>query len=434
MSDPWADFRQSAPAPSADQWGEFRPAEKKTRKGVLWPVSIDEEGNRSFDSDAGILGAAKRALTLPAEVLTGKVQMWDEEGHIAPEAIGRTLEMAGAVAPANPAIRAGDRAVPGALKALAPERVGPPTAQALHEAADAGYNSVRGMDVRYAGPSVNAMAKGVADDLLQKGFIAENAPITNSVVRSLQDWPEGAFGTPGTLDIARQALNKIQPGTPDHTAAQRAIRGIDEFIMGDHAPGSVAGAAADAGQALTQARGNYAAAKRSDRLTGIEDAAGLRSSAANSGHNLDNSIRSRIASLLLNEKQSRGFTDAEEVVLREIVEGTPVRNRVRDVGNLLGGGGGLGAVVAGTAGAGAGLATGSPALAAAGALAPAVGYGAKAVANALTKRSLGRVDKQTRARSPLFEQMQSEAPMTAITPEGRAAVIRALMMSAQGQN
>lgn len=195
----------------------------------------------------------------------------------------------------------------------------------------------------------------------------------------------------------------------------------------------MAGDAAAAARALADARGNYAAGKRSDKLTGLDEAAELRAAASHSGQNGDNAARQRIASLLLNPKQAAGYSSEELAALEEVVRGTASRNALRFVGNLAGGGGGLGAVVTGGVAGAAGGSIGGPLGAVAGAAIPAVGFGAKKVANALTSRAVDRADELVRMRSPLYEQMMSDASMSAVAPERRAAIVRALMAAQQEQ-
>jgi len=62
---------------------------KKTYEGSILPFSTFADGSRHFDSDAGIMGAVKRAIMLPGEAMEGKVDPLSEEG------LGRSLEFAG---------------------------------------------------------------------------------------------------------------------------------------------------------------------------------------------------------------------------------------------------------------------------------------------------------------------------------------------------
>lgn len=74
---------------------------KPAYSGGILPFSRDAEGNVGFDSNAGIVGMAKRAFMLPGEVMAGKVDPLSEEG------IDRAAEMGTMVAPISPAMGTG---------------------------------------------------------------------------------------------------------------------------------------------------------------------------------------------------------------------------------------------------------------------------------------------------------------------------------------
>lgn len=406
------------------------PQEKPAYSGAVLPLSKDSAGHVYFDSNAGLIGAIKRALTLPHDVATGQVDPLSNEG------ISRSLELGTLASPVNPAVRMGERAIPGVAKALRQPKMAPPTAEALKIAADAGYSGAREMGVEYSSDAIKSVAGALRTKLEQDGIIGELAPKTFSILKKLETPPENSTAPLSGIDAARRALGnaaKEFTNPTEQLAASRIIDGLDKFTENPPASAVVAGPAADAATVLSEARGNYAAAMRSDRITGAEDAADLAAAVANSGRNIDNALRQRAKSILLNPKQRAGFNSDEIAALEEVARGTATRNRIRDVGNLLGGGGGMGAVVTGGVGGLAGSHFGAPGVAV-GAGLPLVGMGAKGVANALTRRALGRVDEMTRMRSPLYSKIQRDVPMSIVSPEKRAAIVRALLLSQSGQN
>jgi hypothetical protein len=132
----------------------------------------------------------------------------------------------------------------------------------------------------------------------------------------------------------------------------------------------------------------------------------------------------------------RGYSPEEIAALENVVEGDKLRNSLRFYSNLTGGGGGLGAVISGAAGGAAGSAVGGavglPVVGAAvGGAIPATGMAARLGAGALTKRSLRLADELIRSRSPLYEQMMNDPKMQVISPERRAALVRALLIAGQ---
>lgn len=433
MSDPWAEFRvNSAPAPKAenDPWAEFKPAQqsppKKVFSGSILPISRYDNGEVSFDSDAGLLGTIKRAISLPGEVYRGEINPLSDEG------IGRAFEMGSTFAPVGPGARAAEAA--SGYVGTRPAKVATPSADALKTAGAQGYDAVRQMSVDYSSKAVADTAAAVQRDLESKGIIDVAAPNTFEILRRLQSPPEGSVAPLTHLEAARRAFGEVaSAGGPESKAAMAAKNAIHDFIAAADPKTVVAGPATEAGRVIAEARGNYAAGMRSEGIDGITENAELRAAAANSGRNLDNSVRQKIASLLIKDQDTAGFTPEELAQLELVVRGTKGANVARYMGNALGGGGGLGQFVTGALGASAGSAYG-PVGAAVGAAVPAVGYAAKSVANALTGRGVRAVSEATRQRSPLFEQTMKDAPLEMITPEGRAAVVRALLAAQAGPN
>lgn len=115
--------------------------------------------------------------------------------------------------------------------------------------------------------------------------------------------------------------------------------------------------------------------------------------------------------------------------LEGVVKGSRTANTMRYMGNVLGGGGGLGASIAAGLGGTSGYMLGGSPGAMAGMLAPvAAGAGAKGTSNFLTRQGLRKADEFVRSRSPLAQKMVDEAPIKKLSPMKRAALVRALML------
>lgn len=405
MNDPLASGEAAVPKAQAGRpFWEADPlanADTKPRwSGGVLPVSESADGKLQFDSNAGIVGGIKRALTTPGEVASGKLDLSTDEGF------GRALELSGFASPLPPAVRASRLGV-------AQPNVPAPSSLALKDAAGAGYDRVRDMGVDYASDAVAQMALRTKAALEKEGFLAEVAPGTHALIDKLTNPPANSVASITGLDAARKSARKVAGDfTKPHeqAAASEFIKQLDNFIEAADPRAVVAGPAAVAGKELATARGNYAAGARSDRIHGIEERADLKAAAANSGRNLDNTIRQRVADVVIDPKKSAGFSPQELAALEGVVFGTPVRNRLRDASNMLGGGGGLGAMVAGLGtGAATGSATNAAMGAGIGALVPAAGMAARGAQNYLGRRALNAVDDLTRQRSPLYEDMLSAA-------------------------
>lgn len=396
----------------------------------------------------GVAGALWEGATLPGDYLKEATQPPPDQisdSDVSVLSIPRVLELATMASPANPATRAGDKAIPGMRRAVSPVKPKVPTTEELSKsgAADIQAAGKSGLDLR---PSAVAdFSRKIQQELFDSGIHPVDAEKTFLKLKELENAPSGSIFTSSNLQSLRESLqataqNFNANAAKDQLAASRAIKRLDN-LLSEVAPADVlAGDPAATAKLLERGRGNYAAAMRSNDLTGVLDRANtgileraqVRAQAANSGRNLDNTIRSKIASLLEKPKEVSGFSDPEIAALNKVVEGSTGRNIARNAGNVLGGGGGMGQMLTASIGAGGGAVVGGPIGAAIGAGVPAVGgVTAKYIANLLAKKSLRGVDELVRKRSPLFLERQANPQMAVVSPEGRAAVIRALLLSQQ---
>lgn len=411
--------------------------QRVVQSGSILPISRNAAGEVSFDSNAGLLGAAKRAFTLPGEVMRGEVDPMSDEG------INRAAEMATAISPASAAARAGERAIPGVSTALRQPDLPAPSAEQLRNAARQGYRDVRESGVDYTGESVANLAAAARQALDEDALFAPLTPKTERLLRPLRNPPEDGFSTIAQVAGARKGFGRAASRRSleypeDQVAAQRVRQQFSDFIarpdpesLVDQTPAGLQRAQL-AGQLQRESDGNYAAAMRSGTVTDIADEARLRAQAANSGQNLDNTTRQKLVALLLDQRRNAGFSDEELKAIENVSAGSRTTNTLRGVGNFLGGGGGLGMLATFGIGGAAGASAAGPVGAAIGAAVPAaLGAAAKRGAASMTSRGLRKVDEQTRRRSPLYERMMADAPLEAINAERRAALVRALMLSEQ---
>lgn len=379
--------------------------------GQILPFSKDAQGNVSFDPNAGLFGSINRLM---------------HEDPTSDAGIADAAQTAMLVSPVGAAARGGLGWA--GVKPTPRTKAVTPTAEDLKGAAGFGYDLVRQMGVDYDARAVQNLMLQTRSRLFNDGVIEELAPKSFAILKKLESPPEGGVATIAGLDAARRQLGQAAQDFTNPTeqmAATRIIRSLDRFIENPDAKAVVAGPAAAAGGVWKDAKGNYAAAKRSERITGREADAEIQAAVTNSGKNIDNRIRSVAAAILKSDKLSSGYSPEELTMLKEVAEGTATRNRIRDVGNLLGGGGGLGAFVTGSVGGAAGGAMGGLAGVAVGAGLPVIGLGAKVLGNRMTKRALGRVDDTVRQRSPLYRQRVEDAPVTKPAPDVRGIMPRA---------
>ena len=315
----------------------------------------------------------------------------------------------------------------GGLSALrrTPQAEAPSLAD-IQAARDADYAAVQNMGVTVTPAALNREATAATANLASIGLTEDVAPKTVAVLEKLGNRPTAASIT--DIDNARKVLGNIAKGSTspssmeriDAAAARFAIDHIDDALPKLSPTDLASGAArhADAIEALTNARGNAAAAFRAQDLDRTAYRASLNAAAANSGMNVENSLRQQLKSILTNPARARGFSADEISTMESIVRGERLRNVIRTAGNVLGGGGGLGALAAGAAG--------HAVMPGAGILTPVLGRGLKMAGNAATNRAFNRLDEMVRRRSPLGQAAPVPPPVPRISPF-RAALINAAL-------
>jgi hypothetical protein len=405
--------------------------------GAILPLSRSASGDVNFDSNAGLLGMLKRSFSLPGEVYRGEMPTQLPDQGTNPELIKRTAEAAAIVSPINPAVRSGSPAIAGVAQAMQRQRPPVPTAAELKTATDAGYQTARGLGVDYRGPAVANMAEIVKANLMREGIHPEDAARTYVKLDKLSSPPPGANASFSELESARRAFNNIaydessSVSNTDRRAARAAIAAIDDFFQNPTPASVLAGPAGAVAEVARAARGNAAAGFRSQDLVNNQASAELKSAVANSGRNIDNAIRQRAGYRAdpLHPERLFGYSADEKAAILEVAKGTATRNRLRDVGNLLGGGGGLGQLLSIAAGAAAGSHAGPVGAGVGAIVAPAVGLTSKTVANALSRRAMTAADELVRSRSPLYQSRVAAAPMVAAPTASKEAILKALLLS-----
>ena len=407
-------------------------AVESTSPFSLVPATRYEPGGWQFDSNAGMLGAGKRALgavyngvTWPGRVMTGQSPPPPSGSGADPSSTEDPVRAAeysfDAVAPFAGGDLAGSAPGVGALgRAARPGDIPAPTIPELVSTAKGQYDAADALGVMYHPDAIGAMADEAKYYLNNKNFIPPNAPATHALLSKLSDPGNVAPVRLSDLDSARQRFGDIAYGkgysNQDQAAAGITIGKIDDFISSAGAPDIkgpgerfdqnpvLAGPAAAAGDLYDQARGNIAASKRSELLQNTATEAGQRTNSIYSGRNFDNTLRQKFRPLLSpNSSALDAFTPEERAAVDNINTGSTPRNVLRTVSNMTGGKLGMPATIAGTAALVSANEAGVPGAMWAAAV-PAAGTVANAGANALANRSFKAADELVRQRSPLFQE------------------------------
>jgi len=418
-----AERRNVAPgasAPAADMSTKYGPPPPAAPpapptaayRGSILPFSKDEKGNISFDPlGSGITGAMYQAFTLPGRVYRGETKVDPSD----PRFMGEVMNFAGSFGGGvNPAVRSGDRAIPGVVRnAPDPLSVPAPTGAKLLETGGRQLNEFRDMPVRYNPEHAPVLAQQIENKLIDEGVFAHESPGLYAALARLrnnkpQQPGDDILFTPANLHSLRKNIaNQFGKQNENQHGVGVAFNLVDDFIKNPPASAVLAGPAAEAGAVFESGLGNYAAGMRDKELQNIKRTADLRAASANSGQNTDNTLRSRITSHILDQKKIRGYTDPEVAMLEGIPEGTTANNILRAGGNILGGGGGaVGTSLAGMAAYGLGnmFGLGQPAATAFGVAAPIVGNIMKRAAGKGTREALDEASQTMRQRSPLFQE------------------------------
>lgn len=450
----------TADKPAFNPEQPFEPA--KQERGIVDKLfGVTGERYQTWPEKAvrEVIGIPKKTIDAAASAPPGS--------RAATEAmVGPAAETAMGFSPVNPAIRAGDQIIPGLAKALQAKKVEVPTASELRAIGSADIDQATKSGLSIAPQAVSDFSRLVQQKI---GIHPVNAEKTFALLKELENPGGGAVFTPANLQALRESLGHVAQNfnpnaAKDQLAATRAIKEFDAFLRGLEPKDTVVRTTASETPAtrpqllaaalegkreaervadlFERGRGNYAAAMRANDITGeldrattgiLERAQG-RAQAANSGRNLDNTIRSKVESVLEKPKELSGLNDAEITALEFARDGGVTRNTARELGNRLAGGGGAGStVLAGAGGAVGGAVAGIPGAVAGAAIPTATGLAARGIANRLAKRDLALVDELMRKRSPLYEERLASPEMHVISPERRAALSRALMMEVMGQ-
>lgn len=278
-----------------------------------------------------------------------------------------------------------------------------PTVQELKSAASAGYKSpeIRGLEV--TPESLGLAIQKLKADLNAEGVTHITAPrvfgqldLATTVPKAEPTMTRPPFVSGQNISGLYQSMNDliVSADKGERTAAAAAKPAIESF-MGNIPPKDVlAGNPAAAAAKFREATDNWAAAARAAGLDKKTFVAELRAAAANSGTNQGNSIRQRIVDILADERARMGYTRAELDMMERIVRGTGPQNALRILGNMMGGGLGIG----GTATAALGAASTPYGI---GGIVPFVGYGLRRIGMALQGRDLNTLSEALRSRSPL---------------------------------
>ncbi len=323
----------------------------------------------------GAYESVKSAVTLPGDVYSGEAKI-PSSGAVpssvpfgSPQSSGeRVADLAMLASPVSVAMRAGESVIP-AARAITTTRYEPqtilqghglpttidsvpvkstsyepvlnrtpvepkvPPADTLRNVADSQYASARLMPVEINPQALVTLSQKIQSQLDERGLIRKSnaANPTRDALDMLGSPPQGSTATYGNIISARQALNKASQKFSDRSeqeAAVHAIQELDQFLKRletNPPPNTVVGPIADANKLYRDANSNWGTQARSNLITGKVDTSELRD-VANDRQNIGNTLRNRMADLVLKPKEASGFSEGQLATAEDIARagGQPV--------------------------------------------------------------------------------------------------------------
>lgn len=252
------------------------------------------------------------------------------------------------------------------------------------------YDSANSRNVAtpLAQSTLDNLANDITTTLNNRGIRPSNADSIHKAVDELKSPATAGAADVADLVAGRQSIKELLGKHDTNKAGAFVALGKIENAIEQNSPGTMA--------KIREADKNYAAFKASETLDKKVASAELRTSATDSGMNVGNKIRQKVASFL-ESADARYLSDETKKDLEKIVRGAWTQNGMRHVANLLGGGGGLGMLASGTAGYEAGGLPGAIGAA-------ALGRGFKMANNRSVLNQAERTAQNIRMRSPLGQQ------------------------------
>ncbi len=266
-----------------------------------------------------------------------------------------------------------------------------PTPKNIYDAANAGYDMLKKSNTRISPQGTQDLLDTVKADLHADHFRDYLAPAT---YRAIEELAVNGEATIGDLDGVRRVLNRISPtaNPTDKEAANRAIRAIDDFLVNVDPQYVISGDPARDAAILKHAQGNWALHKQLETLEDASIKGQHRAGVSGSGANRINTARQEIRKILDSDKKSRGMSDAVKDKMEEIVMGTWLTNRARQVGKF---------APSGPVSATTSILTGMGVGAGAGAAVAGGGFLAKHLGEYLTDRQIKQLEQLMRSESPI---------------------------------
>jgi hypothetical protein len=292
---------------------------------------------------------------------------------------------------------------------------------AIDAVADRQYDSALNSNVTFRGPTrairmVNGLPQTVTlpgatqilaqqsvTNLLREGFRQSDAPAIFDMLQERMTAP-GPTSYGDVMAMYRQLNKRISMtnNNMERAAAGMVKTDLRNFLDNPPANDVLSGNAQQAAADFRTANANYSAARGSETIQEKIDQALNQAGGAYSGMNVENSLRQKIKTIINSPKLSRGFQPDEIAAMQDFVRSGAgnLADYLRTAGNLMQGGGGLGAQME----VYAALMSGHPL----GLAVPIAGRGIRMLGNVLANRGAENLAAQARLRAPAAAQARGD--------------------------
>jgi hypothetical protein len=291
--------------------------------------------------------------------------------------------------------------VAGAVGAKLAKTRGPSTADLKAQAGKA-YQEAESAGVIIRGDSLKNMTNDIQIKLADEGIDHVLHPRALRVLQGMQEAADNNVTFKGAEILRRRIGDLISEGTRSEKRMGYIMRDALDHYISNLKPGDVlTGDTKAASNAIVSARDLWKRNVKTSTIEHLVERARDRSSQF-SGSGYENALRTEFRQLARNDKRMAQFNDAERAAIRKVANGGAVGNLLRYLGKWAPTG-----VVSQAATGGIGYAVGGPV----GAVAlPAVGFGARQGATALTARN-------ARMAADLMRTGGRTLPPTPLTPQ-----------------
>lgn len=263
-----------------------------------------------------------------------------------------------------------------------------PDVDDLRALSQAGYEAAENAGVIVRPEGMRRIATETVNDLAEFGYHPQLQPKIGTLLSEMERLANTNTTYKGLDTLRKMASRVAASNDPSEAAlASRIINRLDDYMANLPADDLITGNAQQAAQGIRQGRDNWARMRRAEMVDTARVKAERRAASTGTGGNLENTLRQNVRSILDNPRRSRGMTAAEKEMAERVVRGTPAQDALRLVGRLSPTTGGLSAMM------NVGAAAFNPFLAIPG----AVGFGAKALADRMTKRNVQRLSEMVRS-------------------------------------